>query len=36
MNSVVGMVIAGELFIHFGNKDVMDVKMDEVHRALEK
>ena len=36
MMTVVGLLIAGEIYIHFSNKDVQDVKMAELLKAVKK
>ena len=36
MMTVVGLLIAGEIYIHFSNKDVQDAKMTELLRAVKK
>ena len=34
--TVVGLLIAGEVYIHFSNRDVQDSKMTELLRAVKK
>ena len=34
--SVIGLLVTGELYIHFKNKTVQDTKMEELIRALNK
>ena len=36
MMTVVGLLIAGEIYIHFSNKDVQDAKMSELLKAVQK
>lgn len=36
MMTVVGLLIAGEVYIHFSNRDVQDSKMTELLRAVKK
>ena len=36
MMTVVGLLIAGEIYIHFSNKDVQETKMTELLRAIKK
>ena len=36
MMSVVGLLIAGELYIHFKDKDIQDMKMTELLNAVKK
>ena len=36
MMTVVGLLIAGEIYIHFSNKDVQDDKMTELLKAIKK
>lgn len=36
MMTVVGLLIAGEIYIHFSNKDVQETKMTELLKAIKK
>lgn len=36
MMTVVGLLIAGEIYIHFSNKDVQKDKMTELLKAIKK
>lgn len=36
MMTVVGLLIAGEIYIHFSNKDVQSTKMTELLKAVKK
>ena len=36
MMTVVGLLIAGEIYIHFSNKDVQEIKMTELLKAIKK
>ena len=36
MMTVVGLLIAGEIYIHFSNKDVQKAKMTELLKAIKK
>lgn len=36
MMTVVGLLIAGEIYIHFSNKDVQNAKMTELLKAVKK
>ena len=36
MMTVVGLLIAGEIYIHFSNKDVQEAKMSELLKAVQK
>lgn len=36
MMTVVGLLIAGEIYIHFSNKDVQEAKMAELLKAVKK